>query len=208
MSLGLLLVFFHLAFMFTAVSLSYGSQLLLLFAIRSNRAENVRSVTGATQMVGTVVPPLFVIGGLFGLAAAWVFGYPLLAPWLVIAYLAFAVLAVSGVRLTGPNYDRLRAATANSETGPLSPATRAVTDGIAFRACDRARLQPAGHPRVRHGLQAIWVTGVAIWRCYGRPATDISVARSRALTRLPGGTTACDVLDHCGGSARFVLRLS
>ena len=133
MSLGLLLVFFHLAFMFTAVSLSYGSQLLLLFAIRSNRTENVRSVTGATQMVGTVVPPLFVIGGLFGLAAAWVFGYPLLAPWLVIAYLAFAVLAFSGVRMTGPNYEHLRAATADSVAGPLSAATRTVTDGIAFR---------------------------------------------------------------------------
>ena len=129
----LLLVFVHLAVTFTAVSMSYGSQLLLLAAIRSNRADSVRGVTSSTLLVGGIVPALFVVGGLFGLAAAWVAGFPLLAPWLVISYVAFAILAVSGVMLTGPNYDRLRSSLAGSGDGPLSSDTRKVISSTAFR---------------------------------------------------------------------------
>jgi len=131
--LFLLMVFAHLAVIITAVSMSYGSYLLLLVAIRSNRAESVRGVTSATLLVGAVVPALFVIGGLFGLAAAWIGGYPLLAPWLLISYIAFAILAVSGARLTGPNYQRLAQSVAGSGEGPLPPDTRSVIAGAAFR---------------------------------------------------------------------------
>jgi hypothetical protein len=127
------LVFAHLAFIFTAVAMSYGSQLLLLVAIRSNRADNVRGVIGTTSLVGAVVPALYVIGGLFGLGAAWVGGYPLLAPWLVISYLAFAILAASGVLLAGPNYQRLGVSVADSGDGPLAPDTRAIISSVAFR---------------------------------------------------------------------------
>jgi len=129
----LLLVFGHLAFMFTAVAMSLGSYILLLVAIRSNRADSVRGVTSSTLLVGAVVPVLFVVGGLFGLAAAWVGGFPLLAPWLVISYVDFAILAVSGARLTGPNYERLQASVAGSGDGPLSVDTRAFIASSRFR---------------------------------------------------------------------------
>jgi hypothetical protein len=133
MSLTLLLVFLHLAVTFTAVAMSYGSLLLLLVAIRSNKAENVRGITGTTLLVGTVVPMLFVLGGLFGLAAGWVSGTPLLAPWLVISYVAFAVLAAAGALLEGPNYQAISSSVAATGDGPLSVETRAFVSSVKFR---------------------------------------------------------------------------
>jgi hypothetical protein len=132
-SLTLLLVFLHLAVIFTAVAMSFGSLLLLLVAIRSNRSENVRGITGTTLIVGGVVPILFVLGGLFGLAAGWVSGTPLLAPWLIISYVAFAVLAAAGAMLEGPNYERIRASVASVSDGPLSAETRTFISGTKFR---------------------------------------------------------------------------
>jgi hypothetical protein len=129
----IVLVFLHLAVIFAAVSMSFGSQLLLLSAIRSNRADSVRGVTSSSLRVGSLVPVLYGVGGLLGLAAAWVAGFALLAPWLVISYFAFALLAASGVLLTGPNYERLSSSVATSGDGPLGSETRAIIDGNRFR---------------------------------------------------------------------------
>ena len=129
----LLLVFGHLALIITAVAMSYGSQLLLLVAIRSDKADSVRGVTNSTLLVGRVAPVLYLLGGLAGLAAAWVGGFPLLAPWLVISYVAFAILAVTGVMLTGPNYERLRNSVAASGDGPLGAETRRIVTSNRFR---------------------------------------------------------------------------
>lgn len=113
--------------------MSYGSQLLMLAAIRSDRTDRVRGVIDSTLSVGSIVPLIFVAGGLLGLAAAWVYGYPLLAPWLVISYVAFAALAVSAVALTGPNYMRLRASLGDGGDGPLSSVARAFVSTPRFR---------------------------------------------------------------------------
>jgi len=128
-----ILVFVHLAVIITAIAMSYGSQLLLLVAIRSNRADSVRGITNATLRVGVLVPVLYVLGGVFGLVAAWVGGFPLLAPWLVISYVAFGILAASGALLTGPNYERLRASVDGSGDGPLGPETRMIVGSNVFR---------------------------------------------------------------------------
>lgn len=133
MSLFLPLVFLHLAVIFTAVAMSYGSLLLLLVAIRSNKSENVRGITGTTLLVGAVVPMLFVLGGVFGLAAGWVSGTPLLAPWLVISYVAFAVLAAAGAMLEGPNYMRISDSVGADGEGPLNAETRAFVRSTRFR---------------------------------------------------------------------------
>ena len=41
------------------------------------------------------------------------FGYNLLAPWLVIAYVLFAILTVVGIRISGPIFERTHAVAAD-----------------------------------------------------------------------------------------------
>ena len=42
------------------------------------------------------------LGGLLGLAVAWLAGYDLRAPWLLIAYALFVVIVLYGARVTVP----------------------------------------------------------------------------------------------------------
>ena len=129
----LLLVFLHIAFMFTAVALTYGPEILLLIGVRANRAESVRAVTTSTRPIAMVVPILYGLGGIFGLAAGLVAGYNLLAPWLLIAYAVFIALTVIGVAITGPNMERLATALAGAADGPLTGDAAAVVASPAFR---------------------------------------------------------------------------
>jgi len=85
------LLFLHVALMFAAVAMAAGTLALLALASRTQRLAELGPVVAALP-IARVTPPLFVLGGLAGLATAVAFGYPLLSPWLVIAYVLFAAL--------------------------------------------------------------------------------------------------------------------
>jgi uncharacterized membrane protein len=130
----LLLVFLHLAFVFAAVAVSYGPTAMFLLAVRSNRVEAVRSVGLAVAPVTRWIALLFIVGGIFGLAAAFVTGYNLLAPWLVISYVLFVVASLIGALYGGPLFQRVGAAIADIPSGPLPPAAANMVKSPVFLA--------------------------------------------------------------------------
>ncbi len=101
------LLYLHILTMFTAVSLAAGSSIFVLIAARRRDRAAVAALTRLP--IDRMVPPLYIVGGLFGLATALVFGYDLLAPWLIIAYLIFAGLAALGIVYSGPLMGRVHA---------------------------------------------------------------------------------------------------
>ena len=123
--LGPVLVFAHISLMFLAVTISYGPTLLFIFALRSNRVENVRAVGRAVQPVVRLIPVLFGLAAVFGVAAAVINTYNLLAPWLVISYVIFVVLLILGVAYAGPATARMGTAIADLPEGPLPEDVRA-----------------------------------------------------------------------------------
>lgn len=111
-----LLLLLHILIMFVAVTLGAGTLLLVLVAARTGRTRTALEI--AALPTERFIPPAYIVGGLFGVATGLAFGYNLLAPWLVIAYLLFAVATAWGIRVTSPAMRRLAniAATGDLET--------------------------------------------------------------------------------------------
>ncbi len=102
------LLYLHILTMFTAVALAGGTSIFMLIA--SGRRDRALVAALTALPLDRVIPPLYITGGLFGLLTAVSFGYDLLAPWLVIAYLLFAALMALGILYSGPLLVRVRAA--------------------------------------------------------------------------------------------------
>jgi hypothetical protein len=133
MSLGTLTLWLHITVMFAAITISFGPAFLVELAYRSGRVGTLRGAAAAAQPFGPVIPILYVLGGLLGLVTAINFGYNLLAPWLVIAYILFASAMITGVtynRTLGP---RIVAATADVPDGPLPAPVKAIFSDPRYR---------------------------------------------------------------------------
>ena len=116
------LLFLHLATVFTGVSLIFGSFAIALLAERAGRPSAIAAMYEVRY--DRLIGPILVLGGAFGLLTGITFGYNLLAPWLIIAYVLFAVATVWGVRFSGPLLKDLSAQVAggasDGEPGPRS----------------------------------------------------------------------------------------
>lgn len=124
----LLLVFLHITATFIAVALSYGPTVMFWLARRSGRVEPLRAVTVMARPAALIAGMFFGIAGLLGLAAATQAGYNLLAPWLLISYLLFALLTFVGFAISGPRTSRLRRALADAPPGPVPAELRPLVD--------------------------------------------------------------------------------
>ena len=93
------LIFLHVLTWFAVVTLHSGPQVLIVAARRSQPAA-IPGIARAYARSGRLVPPLGILGGLLGLAAALVGGYDLGAPWLLIAYALFFSIIVYGARVS------------------------------------------------------------------------------------------------------------
>jgi uncharacterized membrane protein len=100
-----LLLLLHILITFVAVTLGAGTLLFVLVAARSGRTRTALEI--AALPTERFISPAFIVGGLFGVATGLAFGYNLLAPWLVIAYLLYAVATAWGIRVTSPAMRRL-----------------------------------------------------------------------------------------------------
>jgi uncharacterized membrane protein len=100
-----LLLLLHILIMFVAVILGAGTLLLVLVAARTGRTRTALEI--AALPTDRFISPAFIVGGLFGVATGLAFGYNLLAPWLVIAYLLFVVATAWAIRVTSPAMRRL-----------------------------------------------------------------------------------------------------
>jgi len=114
------LLFLHITTMIGAIIVSFGSGLVMALARRTGQVSAVRGVAAATQPVGRAIPILYVAGGLLGLLTAIAFGYNLLAPWLVIAYLGWLVLMAVGVAVNRTFAISLDVLLQRTPDGPLS----------------------------------------------------------------------------------------
>src|SRR6476660_9732294 len=111
--------------MFAAVAVSYGGVFFFIVALRSGNTQPVRAMTSTAKQTARVIPILYVGGGVFGLLAAIIAGYNLLAPWLIIAYVLFVALNIEGAVFTGPAIQKIGEVVSTAPDGPL-PAEAAV----------------------------------------------------------------------------------
>ena len=139
--LTLLLTFLHIAGMFIAVMVAFGSGLVMRFAYMTGQVAAVRGVGMASVRLGRFIPILFIIGGLLGFLTAISSGVDLLAPWLVIAYVLFAIAMLIGIVENAPWGRRMGALLAQTPDGPLTPEIRAMftdTRVVALTVVDYA----------------------------------------------------------------------
>jgi hypothetical protein len=124
MSMPHILLFLHITFFFTAVTISYGPLLLLRLAYRTGEVGNIRGLALVHSRLGPLTFVLYMLGGIFGGLTAMAFGFDLLAPWLVIAYVAFAIAVLLGVTENRTWPLRLAEAVKRTPDGPLTPEIR------------------------------------------------------------------------------------
>ena len=120
MSLGLTLLFLHITTMIGAVAFSYGPGTVLFLTVRTRQYAVARALILATAPIERLLPAFYVVGGLFGLATAINFGFNLLAPWLVIAYVLFVVATGTGATVHARYHRRLERLFAGAAEGPIS----------------------------------------------------------------------------------------
>jgi uncharacterized membrane protein len=134
----LTLTFLHVATMFVAVAMSLGPAILIRFAGRTRNARSIQGVAEVSVALSRFIGPVFVLGAAFGLGTAFVGGYDLTAPWLLIGYVLFVVGVIAGaVGEGGWSADVAKAAAANPEpeAGPALVGVLTSTRGqVAFLA--------------------------------------------------------------------------
>lgn len=128
MNLTPFLLFLHIATMFTAVTVGYGSGMVVELAHRTGQVAALRGVGMTVGRLEKVIPVLYITGGLLGLLTAISFGFNLLAPWLIIAYVLFLIAMVIGMVELGPRGKRLGMAIRNVPDGPIPAEISAILD--------------------------------------------------------------------------------
>lgn len=105
-----ILLFLHIGLMVSAVTLSAGTSAILFMAHRAGRLAEVWPLLGSLP-IEKVIPPLFLFGGLAGLATAISFGTSLVSPWLLIAYAGAILGGTVSPRLIRPIFGGLARST-------------------------------------------------------------------------------------------------
>lgn len=126
MNLTPVLIFLHITVMFAAIGVAYGGGLVMRMAYVTGQVAAVRGVGMALARSAPAIPILFISGGTLGLLTAISFGQNLLAPWLIIAYLLFAVAMVIGIKENRSWAAKMGALLATTPDGPLTPEVRAM----------------------------------------------------------------------------------
>jgi len=100
-------LFLHIVTMFAVIAFHSGPQILALAAARSGQTSALGAIARMYARTGRAVPPLGILGALFGLATGLTGEFNLLAPWLLIAYALFLLLIVYGGVVSYPYFVRL-----------------------------------------------------------------------------------------------------
>jgi hypothetical protein len=116
-----ILLFLHITFFIAGITISYGPLLLLRLAYRTGEVGNIRGLAVVHSRLGPLTFLMYMLGGIFGGLTAIAFGFDLLAPWLVIAYVAFGIAVLTGVTENRTWPLRLAEAVKRTPDGPLTP---------------------------------------------------------------------------------------
>ncbi|HEX5015083.1 MAG TPA: hypothetical protein VFV72_13100 [Candidatus Limnocylindrales bacterium] len=124
MSLPYVLLFLHITFFIGAITISYGPLLLVRLAYQTDEVANLRGLAVVHSRLGPFTFVMYMLGGIFGGLTAIAFGFDLLAPWLVIAYVAFAIVLFTGVTENRTWPLRVAEAVKRTPDGPLTSEIR------------------------------------------------------------------------------------
>jgi hypothetical protein len=125
----LLFKFLHIASMFAAVTLIFGSIVFLdLLARRADAAAYLR-LDALVKGTDIVAIALFLMGLVFGFATALTGAFDLTASWLILAYVLVAGIFVEGIFITIPRYNHIRDVATNSDPAVAGDAIARLVRG-------------------------------------------------------------------------------
>jgi hypothetical protein len=125
----LLFKFLHIASMFGAVTLIFGSIVFLDLLARRADATAYLRLDALVKRTDIVAIGLFVMGLVFGFATALTGAFDLTASWLILAYVLVAGIFVEGIFITIPRYNHIRdVATKSDPAVPGDAIARLVRD--------------------------------------------------------------------------------
>ena len=111
----LVLKFLHIASMFAAVTLIFGSIVFLDLLARRGDAIAYLRLDALVKRTDTVAIGLFLMGLVFGFATALTGAFDLTAGWLILAYVLVAAIFVEGIFITIPHYNHVREVATNTD---------------------------------------------------------------------------------------------
>ena len=111
----LLFKFLHIASMFAAVTLIFGSIVFMDLLARRGDAASYLRLDGLAQRTDMVAVGLFLVGLVFGFATALTGEFDLTASWLILAYVLVAIIFVEGIFITIPRYNHIREVASNAD---------------------------------------------------------------------------------------------
>jgi hypothetical protein len=134
MELFLAFKYLHIVAMFFFVAMAISGEVVLRRVASSRDVRTIRTTIGRIRpLTGPVAGGLLVLGLIFGVLAALTGQISLLAPWLILSYVAVAAAMVIGFTVTDPWVSRLERAANGSDDERPSEALEAVIAEPAAR---------------------------------------------------------------------------
>ena len=134
MDLFIAFKYLHVVAMFFFVAMAVSGEVVTRRVAGSQDVTAIRTTVGRVKVLtGPVAGGFLLAGVVFGVAAALTGQINLLAPWLILAYVAFATAMAIGFLVTDPWVGRLEKAAAASPTQPPSAELLNVIDDPAAR---------------------------------------------------------------------------
>jgi len=118
--------FLHIGTMFFAVALAVSGEIVMRRVAVTHDVRAIRTTVSRVRPLGNLATALFLAGVAFGVIAALTGQIDLLAPWLILAYVAFVGAILIGVLISDPWAERLGRAADASPEGEASEALRIV----------------------------------------------------------------------------------
>jgi hypothetical protein len=111
----LIFKFLHIASMFAAVTLIFGSIVFMDLLARRRDAATYLRLDGLAQRTDMIAVGLLLVGLVFGFATALTGQIDLTASWLILAYVLVAIILVEGIFITMPRYNHIREVASSSD---------------------------------------------------------------------------------------------
>ena len=113
-----LLIFIHVLAMFFAFAFTTGAGIFLSITLGSEDVAAIRNATRVNRRLGVIGGILLIIGLIIGFAVAGQTGMSMTATWLVVTYIAVAIILILGFGVFMPFAGRISAAADASGAQP------------------------------------------------------------------------------------------
>jgi hypothetical protein len=124
----------HVAAMFFAIALALSTEQVVRRVAGSGDPRSIETAVSRSEPLSRASDAFFGVGIVAGIIAALTGNMNLLAPWLILSYLAVAAAFAVGILVIAPWAKRLQAAAAASPDGAATPELRAVIEDAGAQA--------------------------------------------------------------------------